>query len=172
MPNQFREIHQAMLFYGFDNNNYFPGLNPDGSLLTNDPAQRFELLLDGNYTSISNLVSPADVRPDALAESKYSYAILDIASPGARRDAWTTEAVPDAPILAESPAALGRPEEWSGWVLWHSAYVTAESAAMSVEQAESSRLDTRYSEELPLNVNDDLFVAESADDAYLIETDE
>ncbi|MBB6428718.1 hypothetical protein [Algisphaera agarilytica] len=157
-----------MLFHGMSNQNFMIGLEADGGLLTNDPAERYQLLVEGNYLTPDVLVSPADVRPDAA----YSYALLDIASPGARRDAWTTEAVPDAPILAESPAALGKPEAWSGWVLWHSPYLTAESAARSVEQVESSRVNTNYSEELPFNLDDDLFVAEGPDDAYLIEAEQ
>lgn len=155
---------------GLDNNHYLPGLNPDGSLLTNDPAQRYQLLTAGSYLEPDILISPADARPDAV----YSYALLDLSQPGARRDAWTTQAAPDAPILAESLAATGHgdaPAAWSGWVLWHSPYLTAETAATSTERADSPRLRTRYRLEGPFNADDDLFAAEGSDDAYLIASD-
>ncbi|MEM9915697.1 MAG: hypothetical protein AAF911_12115 [Planctomycetota bacterium] len=113
-------------------------------------------------------MSPADVRPNAA----YSYALLDIATPGARRDAWTAESAPDAPILAESPAALGLADdataEWSGWVLWHGSYLTAETAATTTEQADSPRLRTRYTADGPFNEDDHLFAADGPDDAYLL----
>ncbi len=163
---QLRSIHQTMLLYGLDNNRFLPGLNPDGTLLTNDPAERYELLVAGRYLTSDFLRSPADARPDAA----YSYALLDISTPGARRGAWTTEAAPDAPILAESPASLGLdgPAEWSGWVLWHSAYLAAETAAESAERVQSSRLRTRYTPDGQFNDDDDLFAAQGPDDAYLL----
>lgn len=177
---QLRTIHQAALLHGLENNNYLAGLNADGSLLTNDPAERYELLIDSDYLTADLLISPADARPDAA----YSYALLDLGSPGARRDAWTTDAAPDAPILAESPAALGLPAAsptpvsgggasggWSGWVLWHSAYLTADTAARSTELADSPRLRTRYADTGPFNEDDDLFAAAGPDDAHLISAD-
>lgn len=171
IPHELRQIHQTMLLYGLDNGQFLPGLSADGAMLTNDPAERYELLIDGDYLSADLLVSPADARPDAA----YSYAILDLAEPGARREAWTTEAAPDAPILAESPAALGLADdaisEWSGWVLWHSAYLTADTAALSTERIDSPRLRTRYADTGPFNEDDDLFAADGPDDAHLISAD-
>lgn len=175
---QLRTIHQAALLHGLGNNNYLAGLNADGSLLTNDPAERYGLLVNGNYITADLLLSPIDTRPDA----DLSYAILDIGSPGARRDAWTTDAAPDAPILAESLASLGIQTDdttplsgtsggWSGWVLWHSAYLTADTAALSTERIDSPRLRTRYADTGPFNADDDLFAADGPDDAHLISAD-
>ncbi|MEM1110202.1 MAG: hypothetical protein AAGH99_16065 [Planctomycetota bacterium] len=173
IQQQLRSIHQAMLLYGFDNGGYLPGLNPDGSLFTNNPADRYDLLVNGNLLPADQLVSPADARPAPA----FSYAISDLSEPGDRRDAWTVEPAPDAPILAESPAAVGRaPDQWSGHVLWHRPYLTPgiaprinpESATPHTQHEGAPRLRTRYTPTGPHQESDHLFTRAGPDDAHLI----
>ncbi|MEM7626245.1 MAG: hypothetical protein AAF333_11670 [Planctomycetota bacterium] len=162
VPTHLRSIHQAMLIYSTDNGSRLPGLNPDGSLLTNDPAERYGLLTDGGYLAPELLVSPLD--PDPSAE--HSFALLDIGEPGARRDAWTTDPRPDAPVLAERRATLPGRVRWSGWVMFHRLALASDAGLP--EHHPSPRLRTRYTLDGPFNEADDLFAAEGADDAHLI----
>lgn len=155
---QLRNIHQAMLLYGVDNGGYLPGLGADGSFLTNDPAARFGLLTEAKYLRATDLQSPDDPDPRPAG----SYALLDIASPGARREAWTTRPLADAPVLAQRPGLAPEDGAWSGWVQYHGPPQTFPP----VWEA-SSRVDADYSGSGP-PTPDDLFTRESGDDAYLI----
>lgn len=153
IPFQLRSIHQAMLLYGFDNHDYLPGLNPDGSLLTNEPVARFSLLLKNDYLMPGVLVSPAESNPQV----HYSYAMLDIAEPGERRAVWTTEAAPDWPILAERYVNEKQPGDWSGWVLFHRDYLVP-GVALSEKIGPPAAVS-----------GDALFEAVGPDDVYLID---
>lgn len=164
IQSQLRSAQVALLQFGFDHNEYLPGLAPDGSLLNNDPASRYRMLTDPGYLEPALLVSPNDARPNAV----YSYALLDLSEPGSRRDAWTIASAPNAPVMAESLASHGDPEVWSGWVLWHS--LSIEAAAFTTEHLASPEVRTRYTDSGDFNEQDDLFGAEGPDDAYLIET--
>lgn len=162
VPLQLRSIHQAMLVYGLDNGNYLPGLNADGSLYTNQPAQRYGLLVEGNYLDAQKLLSPLDTQ----ASVDYSYAILDIGSPGLRREAWTVEPRPHAVLLAERPRRKPMLGEWAGWVMYHRA--TLGPLSTPAEYAESPWVSASYGSTGASSSTDDLFSAESNDDAYLI----
>lgn len=162
VPAQLRSIHQALLIYGVDNGGFLPGLSADGTLLTNDPAARYEMLLEGQYLGNDDLLSPLD----ADESVDYSYAILDIASPGLRRGAWTTEPLPDAPVLAERPGRKPWLGAWAGWVMYHRATLGPFSEPM--RYAESPRVAASYAVSGPITGEDELFQAEGADDAYLI----
>ena len=162
IPAQMRSIHQAALAYGVDNGGRLPGLHPDGSLYDNAPAARYRMMTHAGYLTARELISPLE----AESTTDYSFAILDLSEPGLRREAWTVDARPDAPVLSERPETTPLLGTWSGWVMWHQA--TLGPLSTPVRYAESPSVTTNYAPSGPRLENDHLFRAQGPDDAYLI----
>ncbi|MEO1237001.1 MAG: hypothetical protein AAFX76_09460 [Planctomycetota bacterium] len=179
VPVQLRTIHQSLLLHGFDHNQYLPGLTPNGDLATNNPAQRFALLTNHGYLDPEMLLSP-DTPKDAPT---ISYTLLDIAEPGDRRDAWTTDLRPLAPVLSERPDAFAaRP----AFVMLHDANVAdllapTDNPNLTLTNPRSFDrpvLDTRYlppeppaSSPTPDHLADHLFESTTPHDALLLPAD-
>ncbi|MEM6755843.1 MAG: DUF4190 domain-containing protein [Planctomycetota bacterium] len=102
---QVRGIHQAMVMYAQSNNSMFPGLTPDGNVLVDantpypggvnggHPAERLELLLDGNYFTGEYAISPVETgltewQGGQVNEDNYSYAMLRVAAGNTGSQTW------------------------------------------------------------------------------------
>lgn len=172
---QVRGVHQAMVLYAQSNKSYYPGIDLQGEVVDASPAGRLQLLLEGNYFTGEYLINPADGGMTAwtsgqLLPTEYSYAVLDIAAPGGRRDEWRDTLNADAAVLSDRNTGMSgdpvdlmsvftdTPGDWRGGVAWNDNHVVFETDAI---------LSTQYGD-YPRNPNDNLFEAAGTNDAMMI----
>ena len=172
---QVRGIHQAMVMYAQSNKSYYPGIGLQGEVVDPSAAGRLQLLLEGNYFTGEYLISPSDTgmtpwTSGQLLPTEYSYAILDIAEPGGRRDEWRDTLNTEAVTVSDRNTGVSgnpadymsvhtdTPGDWRGSVGWNDNHVVFETDAI---------LSTKYGDYDP-NPNDNLFEAAGANDAMMI----
>lgn len=181
-----RMIHQGMVIYAQSNKDHFPGLNPNGSVNNIEVTNRYDMLLNGNYISPSQLIDFADNDPNIqsataikprkgpsfykVAPNNYSYAMLSIDQPGGRRDEWQDTSNSQAIVLSDrntnpsdgsQPASIHDPNPgwWEGNVGWNDGHTTYEASA--------NVRNTHYAS-THFNPADALFVAPTTDDALMV----
>lgn len=153
---QLQMINQAMLAYAGENHGYYPGLDAQGHLVTNDVADRYDMLTDSGLIDTAMLHSPMDDD-----DAAYSYALLDIGEAGGRRDAWKADPLGGAVLMANRRALWSKS---GGWVVWNEPM----QAPTIVENLPQPVARTRYPG-APEVDEDDLFSANGPDDALLID---
>jgi hypothetical protein len=121
--SQVRGIHQGMVIYAESNNHYLPGLNAEGVGLPDgprtgfsgpgtSPAARMWIMLNGNYFTGDLCINPVDstkVRwtSGAVRREHFSFAMLEIGGPGARRESWRDAANPQAVLVGDRALSAG-----------------------------------------------------------------
>jgi len=166
---------------------------PDGLETTGNSGEgttveaRFWILLRNDFFTPEYAISPIENDPKIaeyasqatdqdrdwsdmsrpVTQQNYSYAMLDIDELGERKLEWRETANPQAVLLsdrnigsADNPSSIhveaGRP--WKGHAAWNDNHVVFETKPV---------LETKYHNS-PLFLEDELFRAESGDDALLI----
>jgi len=169
---QLRAIHQELIISAQNQNGYYLGLDAQGNPADLTVQGRFELLLNQSSLAPDQLISPSDKGKveynfsGPFDTSHYSYAMLEIATPGGRRDEWRETINTSAIVLSDrNTNHPGAPESiWSdqGW----KGSVTRNDGSTNFESTEIM-IDTKYGPN-PVNPNDDLFNAQGPNDALMI----
>lgn len=173
-----RAIHQAMVVFSADNADRLPGMDVDGNVTAASASHRYDILLDAKLLSPDSLISPLDRQRKAWAggtvvPENFSYAMLEIATPGARQAEWACEspslfravmvgdrnAGTDAGPNVRSIHTKSR-GSWEGSIVFNDNHVTYESSHIIGP--------TQYGSATPTEA-DNLFLDErSGDDAYMV----
>jgi len=157
-----RGIQQAMLQYAQGNNQKFPGLGKDNDLTVEG---RFQMLLDGNYLTPEDLISPAE--PATAAPFNHSFRLLKIANEGGRRAAWGSTANWESPVVSDrntGPSAganarsIHSTRYWRGSVAYNDGHTNFLGSNIIGS--------TRYGD--VQNIDDDLFATTGTDDVMMI----
>ncbi|XAL98303.1 prepilin-type N-terminal cleavage/methylation domain-containing protein [Phycisphaeraceae bacterium D3-23] len=128
-----RSLHQAQSTYAVDNNGYYTGLFPDGSVKTTIDLEnefgtgtgsfffqngtsvlpRFAILADGDYVAYEHIVSTQDTDREAwdgnttFTHRNLSYAALDISVAGSSsRQAWRNDGDSRTPIFSDRSTSI------------------------------------------------------------------
>lgn len=180
---QTRGIQSSLVLYASGNNTYYVGRDSQGTVTDATVEGRLQTLLEAGYFTGEYLVSPKDVisawTTGALDRSQYSYALLDISSPGQtpddpslsrrRLDEWKDTINTESVVISDRNIGAAKPEqyqsvwttdpgEWRGSVAWNDNHVTFEATA--------SELRTKYGR--TSNAGDDIFQAEGPSDSLMI----
>ena len=162
-----RGIHQAMVQYSQGNRGFYPGLGNDNSPTVEG---RYQILLVANFITPEYAISPIDADkvparlPMPVTTRNYSYAMSQIATPGARRAAWSSLPNDESPVICDrntgaGPGTLARSihchTQWRGSIAFNDNHTLFE---------------TYNSDGAPSNVlgGDDLFATTGPDDYYMI----
>ncbi|MEM6853905.1 MAG: prepilin-type N-terminal cleavage/methylation domain-containing protein [Planctomycetota bacterium] len=180
---QLKGIHRSFVVFAQSNkkggnDGYFPGLNPAGDLVDGSTEGRLQLLLEGNFFTGDDIVSPLENltswTPDRNGEEpplfpeQHSYAMLRINEPlmdDGRRLEWKETLNTAAIVLGdrntsvpETPRSVWSEgtehEDWAGGV-------TRNDNSTSFET--SPKFDFTKFGNRPANEQDHLFIAETAE---------
>jgi len=172
---QLRGIHGAIVARAASNNGAYVGLARDGySVVDATAAGRFKTLLDEKLVPPIYLISPIeDKKPwtsGPLLPQHYSFSMLSITLPGARRDEWRGGTSSAAPVLSDRAIDNGLAavrsvhrwpaqgtEEWIGSVCWNDSHVTWELTRYLPTTFKSYEFE-----------NDNLFLGATPNDALLV----
>lgn len=179
---QVRGMTQSLMTYGGSNKGYYPGLNSKGEVIDVSVEHRFWVLLDGNYFSGDYAISPSEAKmawtTGTVSSANYSFAMLKLDGDvgkkltAGRGDEWRATGNPEAVVLSDRNAGSDAhshvqsihttsPGTWHGSVARNNGSASFENTHLQ---------DTRYGKAGPLNIDDNLFEAAGADDAYMIYT--
>jgi hypothetical protein len=169
---QLRGIHQELVIAAQSQKGYYIGLDAQGMPVDLTVEGRFELLLNQSSLAPDQLINPADTGKvefnfsGSMDASHYSYAMLEIAAPGGRRDEWRDTINTSAVVLSDRNTNPNGPAEsvwsdqgWKGSVLYNDGMVSFESSEVII--------DTKYGQNT-VNSQDDLFNAQGPNDALMI----
>ncbi|MEM9915403.1 MAG: hypothetical protein AAF911_10615 [Planctomycetota bacterium] len=180
---QLRGIHMAFINFAQSNkkggnDGYFPGLDPEGTVIDDSTRGRFELMLYGNYFTGDYIINPLEnLTPwegkpfgedPPLFTEQHSYAMLRIHEPimdKGRRDEWKETFSTTAFVLGdrntsepETPRSVWSEgtehEDWAGVITRNDNTVRFET---------SPTLDFTKFGNRPANEQDHLFIAETAE---------
>jgi hypothetical protein len=179
---QIRGITQGLVTYGGGNKEYYPGLNSKGEVIDVSVEHRFWVLLDNNSFTGDYIISPFETKTawttGQVSSANYSYAMLQVdgeagkkLEPG-RGDEWRQTINTQAVVLSDRNTGTDAganiqsvqsptPGSWIGAVGRNDGSASFESTHL---------LDTQYGKAGPVNIDDNLFEADGADDAYMIYT--
>jgi len=176
-----------MMTYAAGNKDYYPGLNSKGEVLDISVEHRYWELLDNNAFTGEYIISPAETKniwtTGQITSDNYSYSMLELdgdigKKPDAGRgEEWRLGINTQAVIMSDrnsgtdahsgvqsiypgSSSSLG---SWFGAIGRNDGSVAYESTHL---------VDTQYGKTGPVHIDDNLFEAAGADDAYMIYTGE
>ena len=140
---QVRGIHSGMVLFSQDNNSYFPGLHPNGELISEayEPRDNFMRLLKSQFFTGEIMLAPTDRKTTwtsgEVTTRNFSYAMLSIADP-AERIEWQDTTNSQAVVLSDRAIGTGvddarsiwdkDPGQWEGSVGWNDNHVTFEDS--------------------------------------------
>ncbi len=191
-----RGIHQALLTYSDGvNHGRMPGMDADGTVTAASASERYAIMLHAKLFSPEWIVSPLDrAQPlydleKPVTPNHFSYALLEIATPGARRTEWAAFGNPNAAMVSDRNTGTDAgPDVWSVHSevrakaprcplnIWRRPFPTRGQWIGAVVyndnhvECESSHIigPTQYGSATPTDA-DNLFLDErSGDDAYMV----
>ena len=188
--SQLRGIHQGLVTYANSNKNWFAGIDTDGNDAGISIEERYYILLEGDYFTPEYAISPHEDNSiihewsgaGAVTQDNYSYAMLQVPNPGARREEWQQSLNSQAIVVADRnvgtqidtfgiqshsyhtrtstygcTSTSRQVDHWVGNVLWNDNHV---------EFLETDSPDTQYG--VVSNTSDNLFRSTGDNDALLI----
>lgn len=166
---QVRGIHTGLVLFAQGNNTYYPGLTTLGATTgtAEDPdadfthiENRFYVLLDDNYFTAEYAISPSETKTEyddgddddeAITPANFSYAMINIAVTGQRKNEWRETSNTEAVVIGDRAIANGNgiksvhtnpsaedTNEWRGSVGFNDNHVTFE--------ATHDNLNTQYAD--------------------------
>jgi hypothetical protein len=185
--SRLRGIHQNLVVYALGNNNHYPGIDAQGEPTDLTVAGRFQILLGNEYFTADYIIAPGEqLTPwnegDTLTAANYSYAMLEISTPGERQAEWRDTAHSDAVVLSDRNVGTdGKPEnvqsiwtetpgEWRGGVARNDNSVGWETSPI-LERTQYAGGGTLWNDNIYIPgsaVDEDGTPSDPGDDAHLI----
>lgn len=186
---QLRGIYQGLVMFGQSNKFYYPGIDSAGHVIEPTVEGRLDLFMAGDFVTPEYLINPRETA--AITElvydkatrayapvtaANYSYAMLQIDTPGRRQNEWRDTANTMAVILSDrdtagtpaKPMSVWGKTPWHGSVLWNDNH-----AEFSRSHVMPTAYDppSQYVDGKPVPANnpaDNVFAPAGPDDAFLI----
>ncbi len=194
---QVRGIHQALVMFAQSNNEHYAGFEGDGDILQSgdtpsgggsdgdNPGERFEILLDGNFFTGEYAISPTESGKTEWTSSAieigprhYSYAMLRIGDGSDNKfnanvvREWKDTLNTEAPVVGDRNTGTGDDNtsgngvssihteedegDYRGSVAWNDNHVNFETTHV---------LGTKFGGGTANDDNDNLFIDDDGDDA-------
>jgi hypothetical protein len=188
--SQLRGIHQGLVTFANSNKNWYAGVDASGNDAGITIEERYQLMMEGDFFTPEYAISPSEDDPlihewsetGTVTQDNYSYAMLQVPNPGARREEWKQTLNSQAIVMSDRnvgnmtdtfgihshgyrkqtgsygcTSSSRLVDHWVGQILWNDNHV---------EFIETDSPDTQYG--VVSNTSDNLFRSTGDNDALVI----